>query len=272
MDLVNYIYTCIKPQDSREFVMCKEFDADAYNNLVQDGFLTCNSIPDVYKAQLRDYIHIDNYFIIRKVIRELFWLNDIDDTTFNWDTTDTAIYRRLLPPPVETVNHTKIISIIAKELLYKHTSLNYLEYGVRSGDNFHTISSSNSSGSNVGVDLDISNVPASKILQQCKLYEMHTDTFSKTILPNLDNLHLVFIDADHSSKSAFNDFLSVFDHVLPGGFIILHDTYPCAPEYLDINGCYDCYKVPLLIKKEFSEKVEILTLPLNPGVTIVRKL
>ena len=44
------------------------------------------------------------------------------------------------------------------------------------------------------------------------------------------------------------------------------------PEMLSPRGSGDCYKVPIILKKEFKNKIELLTLPLNPGVTIIRKL
>ena len=35
--------------------------------------------------------------------------------------------------------------------------------------------------------------------------------------------------------------------------------------------CNDCYKTPIEIKNKYKN-LEIITLPLNPGVTIIRKL
>ena len=151
----------------------------------------------------------------------------------------------------------------------------YIEYGVRSGDNFNTICKLNKNGNNVGVDMKI--LPHLQTNTSVQLYEMMTDTFSETILPNLQP-DIAFIDADHNSSSVIKDFDYIFKHLKVGGYIILHDTYPCMPELLDPMGCSDCYKTPLYIKNKYlggnttQPRLSILTLPLNPGVSIVQKL
>lgn len=56
------------------------------------------------------------------------------------------------------------------------------------------------------------------------------------------------------------------------GFIFFHDTYPYDPYLFDKSQCGDVYKTALYIKKNFNENFEIVTLPINPGVTIVKKI
>ena len=269
MDLITYIHSCIKPINRSEYISSYLFDKNMYDNLIQDGFYVCKHIMDNDKQNLTDYIQLDDYYIIRKVIKEITWLND--DGSCTWisnveDVSNKPIYRRFVPPPIETVNHTYIINIIMNHVLERVKNPTYIEYGIRWGENFKCISSVNKHGINVGVDVDISHM------------EMHKSFFSEQILPKFKP-HIAFIDADHYSLSVIKDFENILRYLQPGGYIILHDTYPCSEEFLSKNGSYDCYKVPLYIKEKYIknnttnvQKLEILTLPLNPGVTIVRKL
>jgi hypothetical protein len=101
------------------------------------------------------------------------------------------------------------------------------------------------------------------------IFSMTTDNFSINYLP-LVNFDYAFIDADHSHKQVVIDFEYMYKHINNGGYIFLHDTYPCMEENLKPTACNDCYLSPLTIKKKYPE-IEILTLPLNPGLTIIRK-
>jgi len=284
MDLITYIHSCIKPVNKSEYISSYLFDKNVYNNLIQDGFYVCKHIIDSDKQYLTDYIQLGEYYIIRKVIKEITWLND--DGTYTWyNETESKIpiYKRLIPPPIETVNHTYIINIIMNHVLERVKTPTYIEYGIRWGENFKCISSLNKNGKNIGVDLDISHMETHKsYLNENNIhnefYKMNTDDFSEQILPKC-RPHIAFIDADHYSLSVIKDFQNIFMYLQPGGYIILHDTYPCSEEFLSKNGSYDCYKVPLYIKEKYikekyikEQKLEILTLPLNPGVTIVHKL
>jgi len=284
IQLIDYIKTCLNPRGTTEVVETYTFVKSIYDKLVQDGIYICNNVSSADKECISDYIQLcDNTsitkstFIIRKVIKEIEWLND--DGTFNWDSQD-SLYKRLQPPPIETVNHTFIIEEIVKSYISRKNidQLLYIEYGVRSGDNFNTLTKLNKNGINVGVDMKIlphlhKEFDSNSSVQ---LYEMMTDTFSETILPNLKP-DIVFIDADHNSSSVIKDFDYTFEYLKVGGYIILHDTYPCMPELLDPMGCSDCYKTPLYIKNKYiknntNPKLSILTLPLNPGVSIIQKL
>ena len=98
---------------------------------------------------------------------------------------------------------------------------------------------------------------------------MTTDTFSTNYLPNIE-YHYAFIDADHKSKQVVIDFEYLYKYIKTGGFIFLHDTYPCMIENLLPAACNDCYLSPIVIKQRYP-LIEILTLPINPGLTIIRK-
>ena len=281
MDLIKYIYQCIKPNDTSEYVESVIFQKNLYDNLIQDGFYICREISDHDKQSISDYVKMGDFYIIRKIIREIAWLNN---GLFEWSFDDTPIYKRLIPPPIETVNHTHIIyNIMSIMLQERKEGLTYVEYGVRWGDNFYDIGRVNKNGLNIGVDINLIYMDKVRPLfdnQNIKyqLHEMTTDAFSEKILPFIKP-DIIFIDADHSLESVIKDFENAIQHLSINGYIILHDTYPCSPEFLDKNCSYNCYKTPLYIKEKYINnkfnksgfKLELLTLPLNPGVSIIRK-
>lgn len=78
-----------------------------------------------------DWVVINNYTLVRKnKPLQIEWLNN--DGTMSFDLTRQPIYRRLIPPPYETINHAFIIANVIKETNGKNK--NYIEYGVRNGD------------------------------------------------------------------------------------------------------------------------------------------
>jgi len=83
---------------------------------------------------------------------------------------------------------------------------------------------------------------------------------------------MVFIDADHAHEQSLKDFINVFPRVINDGFIFFHDSYPCLPYMFNKDKSDTCYKTPLYLKTKFIDSLEILTLPFNPGVTIVKKI
>ena len=261
-ELANYIIGCIQPVDETECSVESEFHQKTFDNLKQDGLYFVSS-GDRAIPKGTDYVCIGQQTIIRKNSpKQIEWLNE--DGTVCFDRTNVPIYRRLVPPPWETVNHTFIIGKIL-ELTNPDKTRNYVEYGVRSGENFEYMSSRVNFC--YGVDISPYRITRSNMF----FYKMLTDDFSKSILKNIQ-FDYAFIDADHSSQQAFVDFEYIFERINKGGYIFLHDTYPCMEQMLHPNACNDCYKTPLKIREKYGDLVEILTLPLNPGLTIVRKL
>lgn len=270
MKLVEYIRECLRPRGILEWVNEIRFDVNKFMNMKQDGIYISRERPSGVNRSDIEYINVGDNYISRRTIRQVAWLKD--DGSYEWDNTDESLYRRLLPPPIETVNHTLIIESVIDE--YKKNikaEVRYLEYGVRQGDNFARLSEhvSEAYGVDMVVQDGISRFSRGKLNTQ--LYEMRTDEFRDNVLPYMGDMDIVFIDADHSSKSVISDFEGVIFRVNVGGYIVMHDTYPCNEDYLDVGGCYDCYKTPMYIKEKYGDRIEVLTLPLNPGVTIVRR-
>lgn len=275
-----YIKQCIKPINNTEYCVCDDFDSDIFKSMKQDGIMICTNLSVDSKRKLQvnhtieggmggdnppsEYLSIGNYGIVKKCYRNIEWLDETDNT-FHFDPTKLPIYRRLLPPPDETVNHTHIIQCVISELAIQINNPVYIEYGVRWSTTLNVIS--NIVYKSYGIDInDIANVP-----ENCTFYKCTTDEFSNYILRYI-KFHFAFIDADHKFESCLEDFKNIFKYIEPNGIIFLHDTYPCEARFLDKGACNDCYKTPLAIKKLYGDKIEIVTLPLNPGLTIIKKI
>lgn len=83
---------------------------------------------------------------------------------------------------------------------------------------------------------------------------------------------MVFIDASHNYERTLQDFLNIKDYINPDGIIFFHDTYPSTIEETAPNLCGDCYRLPEKIRLEYNHEFEILTIPVNPGLSMARKI
>jgi len=261
MDFMNYIKDCLKPQGTDELIIDNEFNLSNYVKLKQDGMMLvkCNNNINLLPSG-NDKIKIGNFVLIRKnVPLELDWLKKNGDIIF--DNSNIPLYRRCVPPPIETINHVFIISKVIGAT--SRNNKNYIEYGVRNGNSVEPISKLVKKV--FAVDIN-DYFPQNKNIE---FYKMLTDNFSNNYLPNI-NFDYAFIDADHSSKQVLIDFLNIYKYINKGGYIFLHDTYPCSEFFLRADYCNDCYLTPIKIREVFPD-IEMLTLPINPGLTIIRK-
>jgi hypothetical protein len=271
VDFINYLKNSyknkdiIEPNDSLPQIQTLNI-----YNLIQDGLFILNKSDEYIVENLRkknevEYVIIANFIIGRRTIKNIEWLNETtSEITFSTD--PDLVYRRLLPEhfsPIkyETIDHTYIIkSIIGSFQNCK--DMTYLEFGVRDSVTLNTIAPLIKTA--IGVDINAFPIQHSNIIPFIKT----TDSFSNDNL-KLYKIDIAFIDADHSSKSAYQDFKHILPYMNSGGLIFLHDTYPCEAHFLNEKACHDCYKTPLFIKRDFSH-LNILTIPLNPGLTIVQ--
>lgn len=178
----------------------------------------------------------------------------------------SPIYLRNVPPPAETFNHVGFFSFFFSFLKPE----SYLELGVRDGANFIEVSKYCKTA--IAVDVVGHQFNSSLILSE--KFEYHTKT-TDSYFETLDKdsqFDCVFIDADHSHGQSLKDFLNVKDFVVEDGFIFFHDTYPYDESYFNPLACGDVYKTALYIKENLIDDFEIVTLPFNPGVTIVKKI
>lgn len=172
------------------------------------------------------------------------------------------IYLRNTPPPNETFDHTGFFEHLFQWLKPE----SYLELGIRDGVNFQKLSRYCKKA--IGVDT----IPAQvEIESNMEYHQMTTDEYFETV-DNSTQFDVVFIDADHSYEQSLKDFLNVKDKVIEDGFIFFHDTYPINSDYFHPLQCNDVYKTALYIKENLIDEFEIVTLPIHPGVSIVKKI
>ena len=178
----------------------------------------------------------------------------------------SPIYLRNVPPPAETFDHVGLLKFLFSFLKPEC----YLELGVRDGKNFLSVSEYCKKA--IAVDI----LPQSFNSESVKsgAFEYHTintDGYFRDLNAET-RFDCVFIDADHSHEQSLRDFLNVKDLVVEDGFIFFHDTYPFDESYFDPGACHDVYNTVLYIKQNLIDEFEVVTLPFNPGVTIVKKM
>jgi hypothetical protein len=178
----------------------------------------------------------------------------------------SPIYLRNVPPPAETFDHVSFFKFFFSFLKPEC----FLELGVRDGRNFVAVSEY----CKKAIAVDIVAQEFNGVDVKSEIFEYHTMS-TDSYFQNLDRsimFDAVFIDADHSHEQSLKDFLNVKDNVIEDGFIFFHDTYPWDESYFDPGACNDVYKTAHYIKQNFIDEFEIVTLPFNPGVTIVKKM
>ena len=171
------------------------------------------------------------------------------------------IHKRNVPPPAETFNHTEFFDLLFKWIRPEC----YLELGVRHGGNFVTLAKHCKKA--IGVDIID---PEFRIEGNMEYSQMTTDKYFESLTD--ETFDAVFIDADHSHTQSLKDFMNVKDRVIEDGFIFFHDTYPWDISMTNRGQCDDVYKTALYIKQNLIDDFEIITLPINPGVTICKKM
>lgn len=99
-------------------------------------------------------------------------------------------------------------------------------------------------------------------------YAMSSDEFAKKWK---DEINLLFIDADHSHSQSLKDFLHFSQFVPEDGLILMHDTYPPNQMWIENNRCCGVYKTAWFIRNELRDSFEIVTLPFECGISIIRR-
>ncbi len=171
------------------------------------------------------------------------------------------IYLRNIPSPAETFDHIHFLEFMASWIKPEH----YLELGVRTGESLLKVA--HWSNKVTGVDL-VS--PQFKAPSNTTIHVTTTDDYFNNISDC--QFDMVFIDADHSYEQSLKDFNNVKKYVIEEGFIFLHDTAPYCKEFTSPKFCDDAWKTALHIKQNYIDEWEIVTLPFNPGLSILKKI
>jgi predicted O-methyltransferase YrrM len=122
----------------------------------------------------------------------------------------------------------------------------------------------------IGVDLDRK---AQSFMTKSPKVEFRCSTtadFTRWLRANPLPIDMLFIDADHARDAVLEDFWGLFPFVAPHGLILLHDTHPENEEQMQRHLCDDAYKAVDELAKA-SDQLELMTLPLHPGLTLCRK-
>jgi predicted O-methyltransferase YrrM len=97
-----------------------------------------------------------------------------------------------------------------------------------------------------------------------------TDDFAKELKKKNVVIDMIFIDADHRKESVLTDFKNYFPLVKEDGIIFLHDGYPKDLKQTEDGYCSNCWEAIAELSKH-TETYEMMTIPLQPGLTICRK-
>lgn len=85
-------------------------------------------------------------------------------------------------------------------------------------------------------------------------------------------IDLMFIDADHSANAVLTDVSLAWPLITPDtGIMVLHDTWPISKDWTGPEKSGDCFKVPRQLKDDYDD-MEILTVPVPHGLTLIRKV
>jgi predicted O-methyltransferase YrrM len=142
----------------------------------------------------------------------------------------------------------------------------YLEIGVLHGESMKKIQ--HYAQECYGVDVTFSH---RNYNNNVKLFEMPSDQFFANLDPSV-KFDMVFIDGDHEKNQVYKDFINSKDRVIDDGLVILHDTVPMNEEMTAHWFCHSAWEAAQKIKKEVRDEWEVLSLPFNPGITIMRKI
>lgn len=177
----------------------------------------------------------------------------------------TPIHLRNIPWPAEIFDHPNFIASVAK--FYRPCL--FVEYGT--GEGVATKVYAPYCKQVFGVDMG--RVPSTQEeIPNLTFFKMSTREFKKTVLDRLPiTIDMAFIDASHDSRDVWQDFEDLFPKMTENGIIFMHDTFPCMEEWATSTFSWDTWKVPRMIKEKYGNVCEVLTIPVQPGLTMVKK-
>jgi len=177
--------------------------------------------------------------------------------------TSIPIEKRNQPWPAEILDHPQFIASLAK---WYRPNL-FVEYGSANGDCTRVYAPFCKKV--YGVDMTRQPLFA---IPNLIFHKMSTREFKTSVLDKLtEPIDMAFIDADHKAEVAFQDFEDLFTHTIENGIIFLHDTFPCEAKWADPIFSGDSWKVPYMIKEKYGNVCDVFTIPIQPGLTMVRK-
>lgn len=174
------------------------------------------------------------------------------------------IHLRNIPWPMEIFDHPQFMASIAK--WYRPNLC--VEYGLASCTTTQVLSPH----CKRYIGVDINHHPNMDMIPNLEFHQMSTKKFKTEVLDYIEQpVEMAFIDADHHSEVAFQDFEDLFEKLIDNGIIFIHDTYPCNEQSTSFTFCGDSWKVPGMIKRKYGDVCDVFTIPIQPGLTMVRK-
>jgi len=122
----------------------------------------------------------------------------------------------------------------------------------------------------IGVDIDQNSGGFMKKTSKSFFVCSTTLEFAKQLQNNPISIDLLFIDADHACEAVLDDINAYFPFVSSHGIILIHDTHPKNIESMASGFCNDSFKVVDKLARDINN-LEFVTIPVHPGLTIVRK-
>lgn len=155
---------------------------------------------------------------------------------------------------------------IINYLIEKNKFINYLEIGVFHGENIRLIKASHKDG----VDPGHEGVVAPEVN-----YPMVSDEFFSLIKGHDIKYDLIFIDGLHHADQVDKDIENSLNHIVEGGYIILHDCNPVSYDAQLIprqtivwNG--DVWKSFVKFKKQYPN-MECCVVDTDFGIGVIKK-
>ena len=145
---------------------------------------------------------------------------------------------------------------------------NYVEFGLYECELFNRITPY--ANRLIGVDMNVHSGQYMKKSSKAEFWNMTTQEFAHKLKQNPFTIDMIFIDADHSCDSVWNDFWNILPYISPHGLILLHDAHPGEANLIDAGYCGDGYLTIDNLSRQRDE-FEMMTLPFSPGLAICRK-
>lgn len=155
---------------------------------------------------------------------------------------------------------------IINYLIEKYKLINYLEIGVFQGENIRKVKASHKDGVDPGAEGYV--VPEAN-------YHMTSDDFFNLLKGHEDiKYDIIFIDGLHHADQVEKDIKNSLNHIVDGGFILLHDCNPVSYEAQLIprqtiawNG--DVWKAFIDFKTHYP-KMECSVIDTDFGVGVIK--
>jgi len=167
--------------------------------------------------------------------------------------------------PFEKNAHSDVIHVIAKGLSKCGKLRTYLELGIAKGATFKKVAPL----SEVSIGVDTSEESCAIASLYGRSFEGTTDKFFADRPFGDTRFDLIFIDACHQSDQVRKDLESSLGVLAKGGIVIMHDTHPHNESQLP--HCQGAWEVVRDCKNE-NRKIEICTLPIYSGITVIRNI